>query len=304
MDISTTLLNKRIENPTILAAGILGVTGASLVNVAKNGAGAVTTKSIGLEKREGHPNPIIVEFESGLLNAVGLSNPGVDEFLDEVMYAVKNANIPVIASIFGKTQKEFGMVAEKVSKAKPDFIEVNISCPNVEDEFGKPFGSEAKTAAKVTEVVKNNTKIPVIVKLTPNVSNIKEIAKAVEQAGADAVSAINTLGPGMVIDIKTAKPVLANRRGGVSGPAIRPIAVRCVYDLYETINIPIIGMGGVTYGKDVIEMMMAGACAVGIGSAVHYRGIDVFKKVCDEVQEFMKDEGYSKLDNIIGKAHE
>ncbi len=304
MDLKTNIAGVELKNPTILASGILGVTGSSLVNVAKSGAGAVTTKSIGLEERKGHHNPIIVEFESGLINAVGLSNPGVDEFREEISYAVKNAKVPVVASIFGRTIDEFGIVAEKVSKAKPNLIEVNISCPNVEDEFGKPFGADAKTAAKITETVKNRTKIPIIVKLTPNVPNIKDIAKAVEQAGADALSAINSLGPGMIIDIKTVKPILANKQGGVSGPAIRPIAVRCVYDIYEIVDIPVIGIGGITYGKDAIEMMMAGASAVGIGSGVYYRGIDVFRKVCDEIKGFMEEEGYFNLKQIIGKAHE
>lgn len=303
MGLGTEIAGVRLKNPTVLAAGILGVTGASLVNVARNGAGAVTTKSIGLGKRDGHPNPVIVEFESGLMNAVGLSNPGVDEFLDEVRHAVKVAGVPVIASVFGRTAEEFGIVAGRISEAKPDLIELNISCPNVSDELGRPFGAEPGAAAKATESVKNSTKVPVIVKLTPNAADIAAVARAAEQAGADALSAINTLGPGMMIDIKAAKPVLANRRGGLSGPAIRPIAVRCVYDIYEAVGIPIVGMGGVTTGKDAVEMLMAGASAVGLGSAVHYRGIDVFRKVCDEIQEFMEQEGYPGIKSLIGRAH-
>lgn len=303
MGLGTKIAGVRLKNPTVLAAGILGVTGASLVNVARNGAGAVTTKSISLEERGGHPNPVIVEFESGLMNAVGLSNPGVDEFLDEVRHAVKNAGVPVIASVFGRTAEEFGIVAGRLSEVKPDLIELNISCPNVRDELGRPFGAEPGPAARVTEIVKNSTKVPVIVKLTPNTADIAAVARAAEQAGADALSAINTLGPGMMIDIKAAKPVLANRRGGLSGPAIRPIAVRCVYDIYEAVGIPIVGMGGVTTGKDAVEMLMAGASAVGLGSAVHYRGIDVFRKVCDEIQEFMEQEGYPGIKSLIGRAH-
>ncbi len=303
MRLETKIAGVRLKNPTVLAAGILGVTGASLVNVARSGAGAVTTKSIGLEERGGHPNPVIVEFESGLMNAVGLSNPGVDGFLDEVRHAVKEAGVPVIASVFGRTAEEFGIVAGRISEVKPDLIELNISCPNVGDELGRPFGTEPRTAARVTEIVKNSTKVPVIVKLTPNAADIAAVARAAEQAGADALSAVNTLGPGMMIDIRAAKPVLANRRGGLSGPAIRPIAVRCVYDIYEAVNIPLLGMGGVTTGKDAVEMLMAGASAVGLGSAVHYRGISVFRKVCDEIREFMEQEGYRGIKSLIGRAH-
>lgn len=304
MNISTRLCGIKLENPTVLASGILGTTGASLVNVAKHGAGAVTSKSIGLEERAGHPNPVLVEWEKGFINAVGLSNQGVDESIEEIRYAVKHSSSPVIASIFGATVKDFGIIAKLISKAKPKAIEVNISCPNVEAEFGKPFGTDAAISAKVTRIVKKNTSIPVIVKLSPNVPNIKLIALAIEKAGADAISAINTVGPGMVINIETAKPILANKVGGVSGPAIRPIAVRCVYDIYSVVKIPIIGIGGVTYGRDAIEMFMAGASAVGIGTAVYYRGIDVFRKVSEEIKEFMLKNGYGSLKEIIGRVHE
>ncbi|MBW2977712.1 dihydroorotate dehydrogenase [Candidatus Woesearchaeota archaeon] len=303
VDISTILCGIRLENPTILASGILGTTGASLVNVLNHGAGAVTSKSIGLEERKGHPNPVFIEWEKGFINAVGLSGQGIEESVEEIKYAVENSESPVIASIFASNVKEFGVVAKEISKAKPNFIEVNISCPNVEAEFGKPFGTDPDVSAKVTKIVKKNTSIPVIVKLSPNVSNIKLIAKAVEKAGADAISAINTLGPGMVINLETAKPILANKAGGVSGPAIKPIAVRCVYDIYSTVKIPIIGTGGVTYGRDAIEMFMAGASAVGIGTGVYYRGVDVFRKVSEEIEEFMEKNGYNKLKEIIGMAH-
>lgn len=304
INLSTTICKVKLKNPTILASGILGVTGASLCYVARNGAGAVTSKSVCLNERKGYPNPVILTYDSFMMNAVGLSNPGVDNILDELKYAIKNSNVPVIASFFGSKINEFGIVAEKISEAKPALLEVNISCPNTEDDLGRPFALFAETAAKVTRIVKNNTKIPIAVKLSPNVYDIKEIAKAVEEAGADAISAINTVGPGMTIDIKTAKPILANKTGGISGPAIKPIAVRCVYDIYKTVEIPIIGIGGITYGKDAIEMLMAGASAVGVGSAVYYRNIDVFKKITKEIEEFMKTEGYSNLKEIIGKAHD
>jgi len=301
--ISTNICGIKLGNPTILASGIMGVTGSSLCFAAENGAGAVTTKSIGIEERKGHPAPIVLEWEKGLINAVGLSSPGIKSSLEELKYAVEKSQSPVIASIFAPTTKQFGEVAKKVSEIKPALIEANISCPNVEAEFGKPFATDSKVSADVTRIVKKNSKVPVIVKLSPNVPNIKIIAKAVEKAGADAICAINTVGPGMLIDIRTGKPLLANKCGGLSGPAVRPIAVRCVYDIYETVKIPIIGTGGITYGRDAVEMIMAGASAVGIGTGVHYRGIDVFKKVSDEIIKFMEKQGYSKLKDFRGIAH-
>ncbi|MFC1753391.1 dihydroorotate dehydrogenase [Thermoproteota archaeon] len=308
VDISTQISRVKLSNPTVLASGFLGVSGASLASVARNGAGAVTTKSIGLEARKGHPCPVVLTLEDGIINAVGLSGPGINEKIAEVEYAKKNCNAAVIASIFASTQKEFGIVAKEVSKAKPDLIEVNISCPNVQSEFGLPFGTDPKIAAAVTRQVKKNTKIPVIVKLTPNVTDIGEIAVSVAKAGADAINAINAVGPGMVINPEAKKPVLSNKRGGVSGTAIKPIAVRCVYDIHESLEeakklIPIIGTGGVTTGRDAVEMFMAGACSVGIGTAIYSRGIEVFKRVGIEIIEFMKKEGYNSIEEMRALAH-
>lgn len=303
IDLSTKICKTKLGNPTVLASGILGVTASALTRVAKSGAGAVTTKSIGPEKREGHKTPVVAVLDNGMLNAIGLSCPTIDEAIDELKKAVQNSGVPVIASIYGKTASEFGDVAEKVSEAKPDFIEANISCPNVEDEFGKSFGCNPRSSAMVVGAIKNKAKIPLIVKLTPNVSDIKIIAKAVEDAGADAISAINTVGPGMLINIETGRPVLSNKTGGLSGSAIMPIAVRCVYEIYETVEIPVIGVGGIQTGRDAVEMMMAGASAVGIGTGVMNKGIRIFRNVCDEIEGFMKDNNYSKLDELIAKAH-
>jgi len=299
----TELCGIKLRNPTILASGIMGVTGASLIKCIENGAGAVTCKSISLEERKGHPNPILVQYEHGFLNAVGLSSAGA-EGIKELDYYKRKCKEPLIASIFAPTAEDFGDIAREVSKAKPDFIEANISCPNVQDEFGKPFATDPGLAAEVTRIVKKNSRVPVIVKLSPNVGNIKEIAQAVEKAGADIINAINTAGPGMAIDIRTAKPVLANKSGGISGPAIKPIAVKCVYDIREAVKVPIIGTGGITTGEDAIEIIMAGASAVGIGTAVYYRGIDVFKKVAREIEEFMEKEGYARINDMMGIAHD
>jgi dihydroorotate dehydrogenase (NAD+) catalytic subunit len=303
-DLSTEICGVRFRNPTVLPAGILGVTSASLISVSSSGAGAVTTKSIGPEKRAGHINPVVVEVDGSLLNAVGLSCPSLEESIESLKKAVKEAKAPVIASFYGRTVEEFGLVAERISDAKPAFIEANISCPNIEDDYGKPFGTSCELAAKVTSEIKKNSSIPLIVKLSPNVSDIKGIAAAVEEAGADCIAAINTVGPGMYIDIKSGKPVLSNRMGGMSGPAIRPIAVRCVYDISGTVDIPVIGMGGVCSGRDVVEMLMAGASGVGIGTAVWKNGPDVFSKVCAELANFMKANGYGSLKELIGTAHQ
>ncbi len=302
--LNTKLAGVRLENPTVVASGIMGNTGSALNFCAKSGAGALTTKSISLNERKGHNNPTVLRFDKGLINAVGLTNKGAKENLNAIKYAIKESNRPVITSIFGSTIKEFGDVTKIISKAKPHIIEVNISCPNVEAEFGKPFATDPKISAEVTKIVKKNTKIPVFMKLSPNVANIGEIAKAVQKAGADGITAINTVGPGMIIDTTTAQPILHNKVGGISGPAIKPIAVRCVYDIYKATKLPIIGTGGVTYGNDAIEMIMAGASAVGIGSSVYYRGINVFKKVSDEIEQFMIKEGYNNIKEMRGLAHE
>jgi dihydroorotate dehydrogenase (NAD+) catalytic subunit len=301
--LETKLCGVRLRNPTVLASGILGVSGASLAKVARNGAGAVTSKSVCIEERKGHPCPILLTYKAGVMNAVGLSNPGVDKIIGELRFFKENSDAPLIASIFASKTKDFGIVAKKISAARPDLIEVNISCPNVEAEFGKPFAADARMAAGVTRIVKKNTKIPVFIKLSPNVPDIAAIAKAVEKAGANGITAVNTVGPGMIINIDAGKPLLANKTGGLSGPAIKPIAVKCVYDIYSAVKIPIIGTGGVTTGRDAVEMVMAGAAAVGIGSGVYYRGIEIFKKVCDEIAGFMKTHGYHSIKEMIGIAH-
>lgn len=301
---SAELAGVKLRNPTVLASGIRGVTGSSLSYIAKAGAGAVTTKSISLKERKGHPTPVIATYSQGMVNAVGLSNPGAEDSLEEIEYAVKKAGVPVIASIFASTITEFGKVAEIVSKAKPHLIEVNISCPNVDDEFGRPFACDPGIAAVVTKKVKKVSKAPVFIKLSPNVFNFGKIAQAVQKEGADGITAINTVGPGMLINIEAAKPILSNKVGGVSGPAIKPIAVKCIYEAYKASKLPIIGTGGATTGRDAIEMIMAGASAVGIGTAVYYRGPYVFSAVQKEMQEFMDKEGYSSIKEMRGIAHE
>jgi dihydroorotate dehydrogenase (NAD+) catalytic subunit len=299
------LKGRIFKNPLILSSGILGTRAELLARVAKAGAGGVTTKSCGLKPREGHENPTVLAWEHGLINAVGISNPGVEEEIKEIgkLRKLISPEIKIIASFFGETVEEFVKVAKILSLAQPEFLERNISCPNTESELGLPIAYFPEETYKLTRLVKKRINIPLIVKLSPNVSNIKKIAKAAEEGGADAISAINTL-TGMVIDIDAAKPILNNKFGGVSGPAIKPIAVRCIYEIFQTVKIPIIGIGGVTFGKDALEMIMAGASLVGIGSAIFYRGINVFKKIEKEIKDFMESNNYKTLTSLKGIAHE
>ena len=273
--LQTSLCSIKLSNPTILASGILGVTKESIDRMGKNGAGAVTLKSLCHEERLGFDNPIMFGCDDIFLNAVGLPGQGIDSAVKD-FERLDNLTVPVIASIYGYKIKQFGEVAKKMASLNPAMIEVNVSCPHM--DYGKPYYADSELIDGVTRAVKANSgKIPVSIKLSPNVYDIKELAHSAERAGADAITAINTVS-GMMIDIDARKPVLSNKIGGVSGPALKPIAVRCVYEIYETVKIPIIGTGGVTYGKDAIEMTMAGATAVGIGTGVYYRGIDVFRK--------------------------
>lgn len=302
VDISTKIADVRLENPTMLASGIMGVSGAACVYAARSGAGAVIPKSIGPKERDGHNNPVLVEFDKGFVNAVGLPNSGVDSSLSEIEFAMRNCGVPVIPSIFGGTKEEFGIVAAKMASLKPPMMEVNLSCPNTASDFGLAFALSGQDAYDVIRIVKENTDVPVIAKLAPNVPDIRSIARSVEKAGASAITAVNTM-PGMVIDVRAKRPVLHNRQGGVSGPALKPIAVNCIYEVYRAVGIPVIGAGGVMSGEDAVEMLMAGAVAVEIGTAIYYRGIDVFRKVSSEVSEFMAQEGYSRISEMVGAAH-
>lgn len=306
-DLSVNLCGVSLRNPTVLASGILGLSEDLLIRVGDAGAGAVVTKSCGLEPRAGYPNPVVADWGAGLINAVGLANPGVDATLEEVRVAkrvLKPKGIAVIASIFAESVWDFGVVAQRISPAEPDLIEVNISCPNVEHEFGQFFCATPYVAAQVTRRVKQCTDIPIIVKLSPNEADIAEIAKAVIEAGADAVSAINTLGPGMVIDIESRAPVISNRIGGISGPAIHPIAVRCVNDIARATAVPIVGIGGNTTARDAIEMILAGAHAVGVGSAIYSRGLGVFAEIVRGIEEYMQRHGFARLADFRGHIAE
>jgi len=304
-DLTVNLCGVTLPNPTILASGILGLSHEILARVARAGAGAVTTKSCSLKPRSGYPNPVVLDWGPGLINAVGLSNPGVEGMVEEIRAAREQLTplgVPVIASIFADTIYDFGSVARFISEAEPDLIEVNISCPNLDDRYQQMFAVDPYVSAQVTRRVKQNTDIPVLVKLSPNVTDIVKVARAVVEAGADGITAINTLGPGLILDVETCRPVLSHGTGGVSGPGIRPIAVRCVYDICRAVDVPVVAVGGVTTGRDVVEMLLVGATAVGIGSAVYYRGIEVFQEVCEEVRCYMERHRYGRLEEFRGRA--
>jgi len=302
-------LHFTFPTPLVLASGIWGTTASLLVRAAQAGCGAVTAKSGGPTPRAGHVNPSCVDWGHGLINAIGLANPGVEAevaLLASAKAQLTPLGVPLLASIFAGTVEEFGTVARIVAQAKPDMVEVNISCPNVHSEFGEPFAGNPESAAAVTASVKQalvGTDIPVIDKLAPNVPSIARIARAAVEAGADALCAINTM-PGLVIDGESGQTILANRSGGLSGAALKPIALKCVYDVYKACpNIPIIGTGGVTTGQDAIEMLMVGATVVGIGSAIYYRGATTIQQIKTEVETWLDTHHVTKLAELRGLAH-
>jgi len=299
INLNTSFCGVGLQNPTVLASGILGTTPDLLKRVARAGAGAVTTKSIGQTSRNGNENPSVLAWDSGLINAVGLPNPGVADFMKK--FHDFSPTVPAIVSIFGSSEREVQEVAKKIDKLPFSMIELNISCPNKAD--GMLFGQDPDSARKLVSVVKSVTKKPVIPKLTPNVTDIVEVAVACQKGGADGLCAINTVS-GMIINAEAKRPVLSYRKGGLSGPAIRPIAIRCVYDICSAVKIPVIGTGGISSGRDAVEMLMAGATLVGIGTAAYYRGINVFSKVTAEMRAWMSSHQYRDVKELVGCANE
>ncbi len=305
MNLSIDYSSVTFPNPLVLPSGIAQEIPRDHDRFIKAGVGGITTKSLTIEPREGNPLPRVLKYEQGFLNSVGLRGPGIEKGKELVDAFIKTSSVPVIVSVFATTVKDFERFAQEFLPLNPALFELNLSCPNVEDDMGEPLGmgpqSSEATVKAVKKIMKN---IPVLAKLTPNIPNIAEVARACEAAGADGIVAINAAGPGMVIDIVRRKPVLGARKGGVSGPAIRPIAVRCVYEIYEAVKIPIIGMGGVMTRQDVIEMMMAGATLVGVGSATYFKGVGVYGEIKTGLTEYMEKEGLSSLKDIVGVAHQ
>jgi len=304
-NLTVDFLGIKLNNPLVLASGVLGTSPAVMERCAREGVGAVTSKSAGTEARDGHANPVALAWQGGVINAIGLTNPGCHAelpILIETKKRLKPLGVPLFASIFAPRLEDFGEVARVIAEAEPDLIEVNISCPNVASDFGTPFSATAKSAAEVTREVRRAVKIPISVKLAPNVYNLGEIARAVVAEGADAITAINTV-PGMLIDAYATRPVLKNTTGGLSGPAIKPVALRAVWEIFQAVDVPIIGTGGISSGIDAAEMIMAGATLVGVGSALVNGGPSVFGKINTELQEFMRSQGYQNLESMRGLVH-
>jgi len=303
-DLSVSIRGVRLGNPLVLASGILGTHASLMLRVARAGAGAITAKSAGPLPRSGHPNPSCVDFGGGLLNAIGLANPGAaDEatLLAETRARLRPLGVPLIASIFADRVETFGRVAAQVAEAEPDLLEVNISCPNVASDFGEPFAGSPTSAAAVTAAVRQAVALPIVIKLAPNVPDLGQIARAVVDAGADAICAVNTM-PGLLVDLESGQPVLANRSGGLSGAALLPIALYAVYQITSAVDVPVIGTGGVASGADALRMVMAGATAVGVGSAVYHEGPEVFGRIVAEMAAWLDERGLT-LDEIRGRAH-
>jgi len=300
VDLRTEIAGVRLRNPTMLASGFLDETGGSLVRVFRAGAGAVVTKSIGPEPREGYANPTVVELDAGLLNAVGLPNPGIEEFQQELKEALAGKAV-IIGSVYGKDAAEYAKVASRMADAGVVAIEMNLSCPHAKG-LGTEIAQSEEAVKEFTRAVKDAVDLPVFPKLSPNVADIASFALAAERGGADGIVAINTV-KAMAISPELRMPILANRYGGLSGPAIRPIGVRAVYDIYEKVDIPVIGVGGVDSGIAALEYIMAGASAVQIGTALVGQGLGVFERVTKEMGSVLEDVGFKGVLEAVGVAH-
>ncbi|MCX7788199.1 MAG: dihydroorotate dehydrogenase [Spirochaetes bacterium] len=296
--IQTTFLGRSLASPLVLPAGILGMSAGSLRYALQQGYGLVTSKSLTLEPRSGHEGPVVAEYNGGVLNSMGLCNPGIKEGLEEVNRFVEQTGSPILVSLFATNREDFVELARRANDSAATFIELNLSCPNVMDEYGIPLSSSKEIVAMIVEAVKKVSRIPVLAKLSPNAMDVPSIAVAAEQSGADGLTLINTLGPGLLIDPYARKPILHPTYGGVSGPAIKPIALKIVFDCARRVRIPIIGMGGISTGLDAIEMLMAGATLVGVGTAIWQRGIQVIEEMNQGILQFLRTEGYSSVENL------
>ncbi len=299
--LSTKFAGLTLANPTILASGILGYSSESLSRVAKGGAGAVVTKSVGLEPRVGYSNPTLVQAEAGLINAMGLPNPGIEVYSQEIKFSKTILRVPLIVSVFGYSAEEYAKVAKKAAEAGADAIELNVSCPHVK-QTGAEIGQNSKLLTEVVQLVKAAIRKPLIVKLSPNVSDITVLAHAAVEAGADALTVVNTL-KAMAIDSETMRPILSNVKGGLSGAAVKPVALRCVYDIHEAYGeIPIIGCGGISDWRDAVEFFLAGASAIQIGTAVAV-DIEIFQTINKGVETYLRRKQIGSVKEIVGLAH-
>ena len=297
VDLSVNLAGVKMKNPVVVASGTFGFGREYGQFYNLNELGGICCKGLTLHRREGNPPPRIAETPMGILNSVGLQNPGVDAFIEHELPELKQHDLAIIANISGNTPEEYGIMCEKLSEAGVDMIEVNISCPNVK-AGGLAYGTRPELAAEVTRMAKSHSTVPVMVKLSPNVTDITEIARAVADAGADALSLINTL-RGMRIDLNTRRPILKMNTGGLSGPAVLPVAVRMVWEVACAVDLPILGMGGVAKGEDAAQLMLAGASAVAVGTACFadpYAPI----KVRDGLAAIASAQGLDKVSDLTG----
>lgn len=297
MNMKVNIAGVEWKNPVTVASGTFG-SGAEFADyVDLNRLGAVTTKGVANIPWPGNPTPRVAEVYGGMMNAVGLQNPGMDLFCQRDIPFLKEYDTRIIVNVCGKSTEDYCEVVERLADEDVDMLEINISCPNVK-EGGIAFGQNPKAAEEITKAVKKYAKQPVIMKLSPNVTDISEMAKAVEAGGADAVSLINTL-TGMKIDVNRRQFVLANKTGGVSGPAIHPIAVRMVYQAAHAVKVPIIGMGGIASAEDAIEMILAGASAVSVGTA-NFHNPAVTMEIVDGIEAYMKKYGFETVADMVG----
>ncbi|MES9682331.1 dihydroorotate dehydrogenase B catalytic subunit [Bacillus sp. AFS001701] len=300
ISLQTKLPGLDLKNPIMPASGCFGF-GREFANLYDLSIlGAIMIKATTVETRYGNETPRVAETQAGMLNAIGLQNPGLEKVIDGELKWLSNFDVPIVANIAGSTIEDYVTVAKEISKvSNVKALELNISCPNVKCG-GIAFGTDAATAAEVTKKVKEVSEVPLYVKLSPNVTNIVEIAKAIENAGADGLTMINTL-LGMRLDLRTGKPILANKTGGLSGPAIKPVAIRMIHDVSQVVNIPIIGMGGVMNAEDALEFFLAGASAIGVGTA-NFVDPFVCPTIIDELPEVLQKYGYQSIEECIGRS--
>lgn len=297
MNTKVDLAGITLKNPIVTASGTFGSGAEYSEFVDLNVLGGVVTKGVANIPWEGNPTPRVAEVYGGMLNAIGLQNPGIDVFVERDLPFLAKYDTRVIVNVCGKSKEDYVEVVERLADQAVDLLEINISCPNVK-EGGIAFGQDPKAAADITRAVKAVAKQPVIMKLSPNVTDIAYMAQAVEAAGADAVSLINTL-TGMKIDVKNRRFALANKTGGLSGPAIHPIAVRMVYQVAQAVKIPIVGMGGVMNANDALELILAGATAVAVGTA-NFTDPTITRQIVDGIAQFMAEQGVEDINELIG----
>ncbi|MBS7641860.1 dihydroorotate dehydrogenase [Candidatus Bathyarchaeota archaeon] len=301
LDLSVDIAGLSLKTPLILASGILGLSGRLLAKISRaEGVGAVTTKSIGLKPRDGYPNPTIILLPYGLINSMGLPNPGAEAFLKELDEA-EDLSSPLIASFYGYSVDEIVETARIIAKhPRVSALELNVSCPHVSGVYELGFKPElvAEAVSKVKKIIDK----PLFVKLSPNTHLIVDVARAAAEAGADGLTAINTV-KALAIDTELFRPILSGVYGGLSGPALKPIALRCVYEIYKEVDIPIVGCGGVSNSLDVVEFILAGASAVALGSVIAFKGVGVFRELAEGLSSYLERKGFRSVREIVGLSH-